>query len=129
MLSYLPLAHVAERMVVQNQSTYYGFQVFFAESIDTFVDDLRRARPTIFFSVPRLWTKFQLAVHAKLPQKKQDVLFRDPDRRANASNERSSSSSASRTCASRFTGAAPLAAAHHRLVPRISGSSCSRRTG
>lgn len=46
MLSYLPLAHVAER-VVENNSTYYGFHVFFAESLETFVNDLRRARPTI----------------------------------------------------------------------------------
>jgi len=78
MLSYLPLAHVAERLVVENLSTYHGFQVFFAESLDTFVNDLRRARPTIFFSVPRLWTKFYLAVQAKLPQKKQDFLFKIP---------------------------------------------------
>ncbi len=78
MLSYLPLAHVAERLVVQNQSTYHGFQVFFAESLETFVHDLRRARPTIFFSVPRLWTKFESAVHEKLPKKRQDFLFRIP---------------------------------------------------
>ncbi len=78
MLSYLPLAHVAERIVVETQSVYNGFQVFFAESLETFVADLQRARPTIFFSVPRLWTKFQLGVSAKLPKKKQDVLFRIP---------------------------------------------------
>jgi long-chain acyl-CoA synthetase len=78
MLSYLPLAHVAERLVVENNSTYYGFHVFFAESLETFLTDLRRARPTIFFSVPRLWTKFQLGVFSKLPKSKQDVLFRIP---------------------------------------------------
>jgi long-chain acyl-CoA synthetase len=78
MLSYLPLAHVAERLVVENNSTYHGFHVFFAESLETFVADLQRARPTIFFSVPRLWTKFQLGVFGKLPKKKQDVLFRIP---------------------------------------------------
>ena len=78
MISYLPLAHVAERVVVQTQSTYHGFHVFFAESLDTFVADVQRARPTIFFSVPRLWTKFQLGVEAKLPKKKQNVLFRIP---------------------------------------------------
>jgi len=78
MLSYLPLAHVAERLVVENQSTYYGYRVFFAESLDTFMADLRRASPTIFFSVPRLWTKFHNAVLAKLPQKKQDILFKIP---------------------------------------------------
>jgi long-subunit acyl-CoA synthetase (AMP-forming) len=78
MLSYLPLAHVAERVAVQTQSTYYGFQVFFANSLDTFLDDLRRARPTIFFSVPRLWTKFQLGVRTKLSERKEAVLFRVP---------------------------------------------------
>ncbi|MGH8430385.1 MAG: AMP-binding protein, partial [Solimonas sp.] len=78
MLSYLPLAHVAERLVTQNNSTYHGFHVFFAESLETFVSDLRRARPTIFFSVPRLWTKFQLGVSAKLPPEKQKLLFRIP---------------------------------------------------
>ena len=29
--------------------------VFFAESLDTFLQDLQRARPTLFLSVPRLW--------------------------------------------------------------------------
>lgn len=78
MLSYLPLAHVAERMCVENNSTYNGFHVFFAESLDTFLNDLRRARPTMFFSVPRLWTKFHLGVCSKLPLKKQKVMFRIP---------------------------------------------------
>jgi long-subunit acyl-CoA synthetase (AMP-forming) len=78
MLSYLPLAHVAERVAVENQSTYFGFQVFFAESQATFVEDLRRARPTIFFSVPRLWTKFHLAVRSKISKRKERVLFRVP---------------------------------------------------
>lgn len=78
MLSYLPLAHVAERLAVGNNSTYFGFHVFFAELLQTFVEDLRRARPTIFFSVPRLWTKFQLAIFDKVPQKKLDLMFRVP---------------------------------------------------
>lgn len=78
MLSYLPLSHVAERIIVETQSLYHGFQVFFAESLDTFVHDLQRARPTIFFSVPRLWTKFELGVTAKMPKEKQQKLFRIP---------------------------------------------------
>ena len=58
MLSYLPLAHVAERAAVETQSLYYGFHLYFANSLDTFQEDLQRARPTLFFSVPRLWMKF-----------------------------------------------------------------------
>ena len=66
-ISYLPLAHVAERMLIEQASLRYGGRIFFAEALDTFVRDLQRARPTIFFSVPRLWVKFQQGVHAKMP--------------------------------------------------------------
>jgi long-subunit acyl-CoA synthetase (AMP-forming) len=52
--------------------------VYFANSIDTFVEDLRRARPTIFFSVPRLWTKFYLGVCEKLPPAKMQRLLKIP---------------------------------------------------
>ena len=78
MLSYLPLAHVAERAIVESNSLYFGFPIFFAWSLETFVEDIRRARPTIFFSVPRLWTKFYLGVCAKMPLEKQKALFRIP---------------------------------------------------
>ena len=69
-ISYLPLAHVAERMVIEQGVLHNGSRVFFAESLDTFVQDLQRARPTVFFSVPRLWVKFQQGVHKKLPAAK-----------------------------------------------------------
>jgi long-chain acyl-CoA synthetase len=78
MLSYLPLAHVFERWVVEMGCIMGGFQVFFAESLDTFVNDLKRARPTIFVSVPRLWLKFQGGVFAKMPQQKLSRLLKIP---------------------------------------------------
>lgn len=77
-ISYLPLAHVAERMLVEQASLRYGSHVFFAEAIDTFVQDLQRARPTIFFSVPRLWVKFQQGVHSKLPAEKLQRMLKIP---------------------------------------------------
>jgi long-subunit acyl-CoA synthetase (AMP-forming) len=52
--------------------------VYFAESLDTFIADLRRARPTLFISVPRLWLKFQQGVFAKMPPRKLDLLLRVP---------------------------------------------------
>ena len=55
-----------------------GFHVFFAESLTTFVQDLRRARPTLFISVPRLWQKFQLGVLAKMPERKLNMMLRIP---------------------------------------------------
>ncbi len=78
MISYLPLAHVAERYMVESNSVFCGFQLFFAESLETFPHDLKRARPTFFFSVPRLWVKFQQGVFAKIPKRKLDRLFRIP---------------------------------------------------
>lgn len=78
MLSYLPLAHVAERVVVEIPALMFGFQIYFNHSLETFPEDLRRARPSRFFSVPRLWTKFYQAVNAKLPPWKQKLLLNIP---------------------------------------------------
>jgi long-subunit acyl-CoA synthetase (AMP-forming) len=73
MLSYLPMAHALERVAVVGFSLIDGHvQVFFADTLETFVQDLNRARPSIFISVPRLWLKFQLGVFAKMPPKKLD---------------------------------------------------------
>jgi long-chain acyl-CoA synthetase len=52
--------------------------VYFADSLETFAEDLRRARPTIFFSVPRLWVKFQQGVLAKMPAEKLDRMLGIP---------------------------------------------------
>ncbi|MEI8266878.1 MAG: AMP-binding protein [Betaproteobacteria bacterium] len=78
MLSYLPLAHVAERTLVEHGLLATGMRVFFAESLDTFAADLQRARPTVFFSVPRLWVKFRQGVNAKMPQAKLERLLKIP---------------------------------------------------
>ncbi|MFJ2464898.1 AMP-binding protein [Pseudomonas sp. NPDC087615] len=75
LLSYLPLCHVAERMFVELASIYTGQTVFFAESLETFITDLQRARPTAMFGVPRIWTKFQMGVYSKIPAKRLDLLL------------------------------------------------------
>ena len=72
-LSYLPLAHVFERAWVECGSLVDGnTHLYFAESLDTFLQDLNRARPTTFISVPRLWLKFQQGVFSKMPPQKLD---------------------------------------------------------
>lgn len=78
MLSYLPLAHVFERTFVELGSLYAGFHLYFAESLDTFVQDLQRAQPTLFLSVPRLWVKFQHGVLQKLPKQKLERMLKIP---------------------------------------------------
>jgi len=78
MLSYLPLAHVAERTLVEHGLLASSLRVFFAESLETFGADLQRAKPTCFFSVPRLWVKFQQGVHSKMPAAKLARLLKIP---------------------------------------------------
>lgn len=77
-ISYLPLAHIAERALTETTALYEGWRIFFCQSADTFVRDLQRARPTIFFSVPRLYAKFQAGVLQKISQRKLDLLLKIP---------------------------------------------------
>jgi long-chain acyl-CoA synthetase len=79
MLSYLPLAHSFERSWVEGSSLADGgTHLYFAESLGTFLQDLRRARPTMFISVPRLWLKFQQGVFANMPPGRLDRLLGIP---------------------------------------------------
>ena len=78
MISYLPLAHAFERCAIEMLSFVVPVHLFFAETIETFVQDLQRARPTIFHSVPRLWLKFQLGVFKKMPPHKLEFLSKIP---------------------------------------------------
>ncbi len=78
-LSYLPLAHIFERAWISCAGFVMGRgHIFFAEALETFVQDLQRARPTVFISVPRLWLKFQQGVSAKMPPKKLKTLLSIP---------------------------------------------------
>ena len=76
--SYLPLCHIAERLLVMMGSLYTGGKVSFAESLDTFSANLSEVSPTVFLGVPRIWTKFQQGILAKIPQKKLNILLSIP---------------------------------------------------
>ncbi|WP_421320759.1 AMP-binding protein [Aeromonas veronii] len=76
--SYLPLAHITERVYIYGGSLYGGATIAFPESLDTFIEDVKRSRPTVFISVPRLWAMFRIKIHEKLPQKKLELLLKIP---------------------------------------------------
>ena len=78
LISYLPLAHAMERGYTECASFICGAHLFFAESLDTFIADLRRARPTVFLSVPRLWLKFQQGVFSKIAPERLERMLRLP---------------------------------------------------
>jgi len=77
-MSYLPLAHGMERWLGECMALFNGHQVYFADTLATFRQDLVRARPTLFVSVPRLWTKFQQGVHQNMPPAKLSFLLKIP---------------------------------------------------
>lgn len=76
--SYLPLAHITERVYVYGGSLYSGAVIAFPESLDTFVEDIKRCRPTVFISVPRLWAMFRIKIYEKLPPQKLALLLKIP---------------------------------------------------
>lgn len=76
--SYLPLSHIAERAYIQLTVLYSGSMISFAESIEKFPANLQDVQPTLFGGVPRIFTKFQEGVLAKMPQAKLDKLLRIP---------------------------------------------------
>ncbi len=76
--SYLPLNHIAERVVIEGSVLRYGGVIAFAESLDTFVKNLSDIKPTMFFGVPRIYAKFQQGILAKMPQEKLNKLLKIP---------------------------------------------------
>jgi long-chain acyl-CoA synthetase len=56
-LSFLPLSHIAERIVSHFCQLAVGAETWFAGSLATVSDDLQVCRPTLFFAVPRVWEK------------------------------------------------------------------------
>ena len=65
-LSFLPLSHIAERMISDFLPVAVGGDTWFARSLATVAEDLRDCHPTAFFAVPRVWEKFQEGALAKL---------------------------------------------------------------
>ena len=76
--SYLPLNHIAERVVVEFTAFRFGGTMSFAESMDTFAKNLQDTQPTVFFAVPRIWTKFQMGILSKVSQEKLTKLLKIP---------------------------------------------------
>ena len=77
-LSYLPLAHIAERAIVEMNSLFIPIHIFFTEGQPTFLPDLIRSRSTLFFSIPRLYIRFQQGVFEKVPEKRLNLLLSIP---------------------------------------------------
>jgi long-chain acyl-CoA synthetase len=68
LLSYLPLAHAIERLLVVFLATRVGATTHFADSVEKMPSLLPMAQPTVFIGVPRVWEKFVEGIERKLDQ-------------------------------------------------------------
>ena len=65
-LSYLPIAHVAEQQSSVHNHVATGATMFFSRGLEQLADDLKAARPNVFFGVPRVWEKMHETLRARL---------------------------------------------------------------
>lgn len=79
-LSYLPLAHVFERVVIEIGSVVGGkrISVSFIDTPETFIEDARNVRPTVFIAVPRIWMTLQNGILRRINQQRIDFILKIP---------------------------------------------------
>ncbi len=63
-LSFLPICHIFERMVVYIYQ-YYSVSIYFAESIEKLTDNLKEVKPNVMTVVPRLLEKVYDKIYTK----------------------------------------------------------------
>lgn len=63
-LSFLPVCHIFERMILYLYQ-YSGMEIYFAESIEKISDNLKEVKPNVMTAVPRLYEKMYDAIYAK----------------------------------------------------------------
>jgi long-subunit acyl-CoA synthetase (AMP-forming) len=65
--SFLPSAHIADRVTTQYFGALLGVQVTYVADARTIGAALADTHPTIWFAVPRVWEKLKAALQAKVP--------------------------------------------------------------
>ncbi|MGB1867981.1 MAG: AMP-binding protein [Porticoccaceae bacterium] len=63
--SYLPLAHIAERQLIEGSSLVNCGEVHFNENLGTLLRDLPLCRPAFMFGPPRVWEQLQQGIIAQ----------------------------------------------------------------
>lgn len=77
-ISYLPLSHIAERALVEHGGILSGGKIYFVETLETFAKNLKDCKPTIFFGVPRIYTKFMTKILSIFPQSAINFIMSTP---------------------------------------------------
>ena len=108
-LSFLPLNHIAERVIVEAGSISHGKTVSFVERLDTFGKNMASVQTTVLLAVTRIWTKLQMGILAKMPQKRLDMLLKIPVIK-NVIKKKIKAGLGFSRCRSFVSGAAPISA-------------------
>ena len=77
-ISYMPLNHIFERVVIEHTAFRFGGTISFVESLESFAKNLSDVQPTAFQGVPRIYSKFQEKILEKMPQKILTSLLKIP---------------------------------------------------
>ncbi len=75
MISYLPMAHITERVAHHYQIICRLGSLYFAYAMPDLKTVLPVARPTLFFAVPRIWEKFYHGLMLKINQSEKKGLI------------------------------------------------------
>ncbi|MCZ7657520.1 MAG: AMP-binding protein [Xanthobacteraceae bacterium] len=67
-ICFLPLCHVAERVVGAYTSLLTGTKLNFVENPETVPENVREIAPTVYGAVPRVWEKFYSFVQIRLKE-------------------------------------------------------------
>ena len=67
-VAFLPLCHIAERMVGEYVPIYRASTVNFVENPETVFENVREVQPHVFFAVPRVWEKMYSTVMITLKE-------------------------------------------------------------
>jgi long-chain acyl-CoA synthetase len=69
LVSYLPLAHIAEQMFTVYAPIESGMKSYFTPSFDALSATIKEVEPTVFFGVPRVYEKMYSAIKSGLKEK------------------------------------------------------------
>jgi long-chain acyl-CoA synthetase len=68
LVSYLPLAHIAERLATHYFGTYLAGQVWYCPNLAGVLEYIQAAKPTVFVGVPRVYEKFHARLMARFAE-------------------------------------------------------------
>jgi long-chain acyl-CoA synthetase len=74
LFSFLPLAHIAEKIQSMGVAITERYPVWFNSSFERFAAEIKEVRPTLLLAVPRVWERFKEQIEVHKPRLLQRVM-------------------------------------------------------